>query len=156
MSRAVEFGLMHGTTRAEESIHRAKLAETLGFSSYWVLEDCAFPGAFSTCSAIACQTKRIKIGIGVLNPYTRHPVLTAMEFAALDQLSSGRGILGIGAGVKLWIEDQLGIPYTRPVTAVREMVAIAARCFAARSWRTPAAYSTHPVCGSALNPSDPR
>ena len=114
MTKAVEFGLIHETTRAGDSVRHAILAEKLGFSSYWVPEDYAFPGAFSICSAIACQTERIKIGIGVLNPYTRHPVLTAMEFAALDQLSQGRGILGIGAGVKLWIEDQLGIPYTRP------------------------------------------
>jgi len=129
MTKAVEFGLIHETTRAGDSVRHAILAEKLGFSSYWVPEDYAFPGAFSICSAIACQTKRIKIGIGVLNPYTRHPVLTAMEFAALDQLSQGRGILGIGAGVKLWIEDQLGIRYTRPVTAMREMISISRAMF---------------------------
>lgn len=129
MIKAKEFGLIYETPRADESVARAKLAEVLGFGSYWVPEDYAFPGAFSICSAIATQTTRIKIGIGVLNPYTRHPVLTAMEFAALDQLSGGRGILGIGAGVKLWIEDQLGIPYTRPVTAMREMVAISRALF---------------------------
>ena len=74
MTKAVEFGLIHETTRACDSVRHAMLAETLGFSSYWVPEDYAFPGAFSICSAIACQTERIKIGIGVLNPYTRHPV----------------------------------------------------------------------------------
>jgi 5,10-methylenetetrahydromethanopterin reductase len=105
MTKAKEFGLLFETPRAGESVARAKLAEELGFASYWVPEDYAFPGAFSICPAIATQTRRIKVGIGVLNPYTRHPVLTAMEFAALDQLSEGRGILGIGAGVRLWIED---------------------------------------------------
>jgi 5,10-methylenetetrahydromethanopterin reductase len=129
MTKAKEFGLIYETPRARESVARAKLAEELGFGSYWVPEDYAFPGAFSICSAIATQTTCIKIGIGVLNPYTRHPVLTAMEFAALDQLSEGRGILGIGAGVRLWIEDQLGIPYSRPVTAMREMVAIVRALF---------------------------
>jgi len=68
MTKAVEFGLIHETTRAGDSVRHAILAEKLGFSSYWVPEDYAFPGAFSICSAIACQTKRIKIGIGVLNP----------------------------------------------------------------------------------------
>jgi len=129
MSKAKEFGLIFESARAGDSVNQAKLAEELGFASYWVPEDYAFPGAFSICAAIAGQTRHIKIGIGVLNPYTRHPVLTAMEFAALDQLSDGRAILGIGAGVKLWIEDQLSIPYTRPVTAMREMVAIARALF---------------------------
>jgi 5,10-methylenetetrahydromethanopterin reductase len=129
MTKATEFGLLFESARAGESVAHAKLAEELGFASYWVPEDYAFPGAFSICSAIAGQTRQIKIGIGVLNPYTRHPVLTAMEFAALDQLSDGRGILGIGAGVRLWIEDQLGIPYSRPVTTMREMVAIVRALF---------------------------
>jgi len=129
MSNAAEFGLLHGTRRAEHSVRRARLAEALGFASFWVPEDYAFPGAFSICAAIAGQTTTIKIGIGVLNPYTRHPVLTAMEFAALDQLSGGRGILGVGAGAKLYIEDKLGIPYARPVTAMRETVAICRALF---------------------------
>jgi 5,10-methylenetetrahydromethanopterin reductase len=129
MTKAAEFGLLFETERAGDSVARAKLAEELGFASYWVPEDYAFPGAFATCAAVAAATKRIKIGIGVLNPYTRHPVLTAMEFGALDQIAGGRAILGVGAGVRLWIEDQLGIPYTRPITAMREAVAITRTLF---------------------------
>jgi len=41
----------------------------------------------------AAVTSKIKIGTGVINPFTRHPVLIAMELAALDQLSGGRAIL---------------------------------------------------------------
>ena len=72
-------------------------------------EDYAFPGAFSSCAAIAATTSKIKIGTGVINPFTRHPVLIAMELAALDQLSGGRAILGLGASIRLWIEEQMGI-----------------------------------------------
>ncbi len=81
--------------------------EQLGFNSFGVPEDYAFPGAFSSCAAIAATTSTIKIGTGVINPFTRHPVLIAMELAALDQLSGGRAILGLGASVRLWIEEQV-------------------------------------------------
>ncbi len=124
MAKTQEIGLVFESPRARETIARARLAENLGFASFWMFEDYVFPGAFTCTSAIAAQTKTIKIGIGVLNPFTRHPVLTAMEVAALDELSEGRTILGLGASLKLWIEDQLGIPYVRPVTALREAVAI--------------------------------
>ncbi len=135
MPKAKEFGLMFESPRARETVARGRLAEELGFSSFWMFEDYVFPGAFSCTSAIAAQTKKIKIGIGVLNPFTRHPVLTAMELAALDELSDGRAALGIGASLKLWIEDQLGIPYGRPVTALREAVEIIRRLLSGEQLR---------------------
>jgi 5,10-methylenetetrahydromethanopterin reductase len=55
--------------------------------------------------------------------------LTAMEFAALDEVSGGRAILGIGAGLKDWIEGRLKIPYTKPTAAMRESVEIIRRFF---------------------------
>ena len=84
----------------------------LGFGTFWVPEDPFYRGAFTVASAIACGTSKIKIGLGIVNPYLRHPALTAMEFAALDELADGRAILGIGAGLKDWIEGRLKIPYT--------------------------------------------
>ncbi len=129
MPKVGEFGVAFESASAREFIAAAKLAEDLGFGTFWVPEDPVFPGAFATSSAIAANTSKIKIGIGVLNPWTRHPVQTAMELAALDDVSEGRAVLGLGASVKLWIEDQLGIPYTRPVTALRETVEILKRLF---------------------------
>jgi 5,10-methylenetetrahydromethanopterin reductase len=124
MPTVKEFGIAFESPSVRDFIAAAKLAEALGFGTFWIPEDPVFPGAFATASAIATNTSKIKIGIGVLNPWTRHPVQTAMELAALDNVSDGRAVLGLRASVKLWIEDQLGIPYTRPVTALRETVAI--------------------------------
>ena len=124
MPAVKEFGIAFESPRARDFIAAAKLAEDLGFGTFWVPEDPVFPGAFATASAIATNTNKIKIGIGVLNPWTRHPVQTAMELAALDDISEGRAVLGLGASIKLWIQGQLGIPYTRPLTALRETVAI--------------------------------
>jgi len=46
-----------------------------------------------------------------------------MELAALDQISGGRAILGLGGSIRLWIEEQMGISYNKPLSAVREAVA---------------------------------
>src|SRR5262249_53687008 len=49
-------------------------------------------------TAGAGATKRILIGPGVTNPYTRHPYQTVSALATLDELSGGSALLGVGAG----------------------------------------------------------
>jgi len=129
MAKAKEIGLMTENMNAQDYVDHAKHAESMGFQSYWVPEDYAMPAAFSALGAIAASTSTIKLGTGVVNPYTRHPVLLGMEIAALDQISDGRAILGLGGGLKLWIEDQMGMSYAKPVSAMRETVSILRRLF---------------------------
>lgn len=129
MTKVKEFGVGFENLHAREFVRNAKLAEELGFGTWWVPEDYFFRGAFSLAAAAASATSRIKIGIGVLNPYTRHPAMTAMEFGALDEISDGRAILGLGAGLKDWMEGRLHIPYTRPMTAMRETIDIVRAMF---------------------------
>lgn len=130
MPKLKEIGLLVENVNARDYVIQAQAAERLGFNSFWVPEDYAFPGAFSSCAAIAAATSKIKIGTGVINPFTRHPVLIAMELAALDQLSGGRAILGLGASIRLWIEEQMGIRYDKPLSALRDAVAIIRGLFA--------------------------
>jgi 5,10-methylenetetrahydromethanopterin reductase len=129
MTKVKEFGVCFENLDAKGFIASAQLAQDLGFGSFWIPEDYFYRGAFSLASAMACHTTSLKIGIGVLNPYTRHPALTAMELGALDDVSNGRAQLGLGASVKFWIEDQLKIPYTKPSRAIRESVEIIRRVF---------------------------
>jgi 5,10-methylenetetrahydromethanopterin reductase len=129
MGKIREFGIGFENLHARDFPRVARLAEAAGFGTFWVPEDYFYRGAFTIAAAIAAATSRIKIGIGVLNPYTRHPALAAMEFAALDDLSGGRGILGIGAGLRDWIEGRLRIPYLRPYTAMRESIEIVRAMF---------------------------
>jgi 5,10-methylenetetrahydromethanopterin reductase len=133
MPRVKDFGVGFETIDSLRQMEYFRRAEEMGFGTAWVPEDYFYRGAFSLASAIACSTKKIRIGIGVLNPYTRHPALTAMEFAALMEISRGRAILGIGAGVRHWIETQMGIAYMKPATSIREMVEIIRRLFRGES-----------------------
>jgi 5,10-methylenetetrahydromethanopterin reductase len=127
LPKVAEFGCGFENLHSRQFGEYAYLAESLGYGTFWVPEDPFYRGAFTLASVVAGATKSIKIGIGVINPYTRHPTLTAMEFAALDEVSGGRGILGVGAGLKEWIEGRLKIPYTRSTSAMRECVEITRR-----------------------------
>lgn len=124
MPRVKEFGLSLEMSSAAEMVRCARLAEAAGFGSFWLPEDPFFRGAFSVLTAVACHTEALRIGTSIINPYTRHPALIAMEFGAFDEISHGRGILGIGAGVRFWIREQLHLGWNRPAQAIRESVAI--------------------------------
>jgi 5,10-methylenetetrahydromethanopterin reductase len=47
-----------------------------------------------------------------------------MEVAALDELAGGRAVLGLGASNRVWMQEQLGIPFERPLVRLREAVEV--------------------------------
>lgn len=102
----------------------AVAAEEAGFAEVWLTEDYCERGAFAVAGAVAAATERVRVGLGVVNPWTRHPLLTAMEFAALDELAEGRAVLGMGASNARWMDHDLGIPFSRPLGRLRESVAL--------------------------------
>src|SRR6478672_7991781 len=83
-----------------ETVALAREAERLGLAEVWLPESGHGRGMFSVASAIASATSRLGLGIGIVNPFWRHPSAIAMEAAALDELSGGRVMLGLGAA--LW------------------------------------------------------
>ncbi len=114
---------LSGAVVPRACVELAQAAEASGFASVWLAENPFQRGVFTTAGACAAATKRVRIGIGVVNPFTRHPVQIAMEFAALDELAGGRAIVGLGSGIATPIR-RMGIDNSRPVTAVREAVGI--------------------------------
>lgn len=64
---------------------------------------------FAVLSYVAARTTRVELGTSVIIVPYRHPLVAAKLAAAVDVLSHGRLILGVGVG---WMEDefrQLGI-----------------------------------------------
>lgn len=53
---------------------------------------------YVSLTAAAIATRTLRLGTGVTNPFTRHPAVAASAFAALQELSQGRAVLGIGRG----------------------------------------------------------
>lgn len=100
-----------------------KLAEETGYDSVWVAEDLSYRDAVAPLASLAMSTRRIKLGTGILPVYYRSPALAAMTVATLDELSEGRTILGLGNGVRSYVERQ-GIEFKKPLTALREYIHI--------------------------------
>jgi 5,10-methylenetetrahydromethanopterin reductase len=105
----------------------ARAAERAGLGSLWVIEDYFHPGAYTLAAAAAAVTERLVIGLGVVNPYTRHPALVAMETAALAGIAPGRVVLGLGSSNRKWIEAQMAIPFKTPLRGLRDGVEIVRR-----------------------------
>ena len=101
----------------------ARAAEVAGFSSAWFAENPFDRGVMPAAAACAAATSRLRIGIGVFNPYNRHPTLIAMEIGALDELAWGRAVLGIGSGIGDAVE-RMGFGADRPIAALRDAFAI--------------------------------
>jgi len=70
----------------------------------------------------------VRLGPCVTDPYSRHPALTAMAIATLDEIAGGRAVLGFGAGVSGLAE--LGIDSSRSATAIREGIDLVRRLLA--------------------------
>lgn len=126
MSQAAlpEIGIrLSGSLDPRRCVELAQAAEEAGFASVWFAENPFQRGVLATAGACAAATQRVRIGVGVVNPYGRHPTLIAMEFAALGELSGGRAVLGVGSGISAAVR-RMGFTNERPVTALREAIGI--------------------------------
>jgi 5,10-methylenetetrahydromethanopterin reductase len=59
---------------------------------------CLVGDCYVGLAVAATATSTLKLGVGVTNPVTRHPSLTAAAAANLQQISGGRMVLGMGRG----------------------------------------------------------
>jgi len=109
----------------------ALTAEKIGFDSYWTPDHLVATGvrrwdaleAWCTLTAIAVQTKRIKLATGVSDTYRYHPAALAQKVATLDVVSNGRAMLGVGIGEAMNLVP-FGIPYDKPVARTEEALEI--------------------------------
>jgi probable F420-dependent oxidoreductase len=118
-------GLDHGK---EMVLPVAEAAERLGFDSVWAAHHVTLPyertsrypyqrsgtevamspgmqwlDPMTTLSMCAAMTDRVRLGTSVLVLPYRNPLNLAAEAAALDVLTEGRFILGVGCG---WMEEE--------------------------------------------------
>jgi 5,10-methylenetetrahydromethanopterin reductase len=73
--------------------------EAEGVGRVWVIDSqLAMKDVYAGLVVAALNTTRIGLGTGVTNAVTRHPTITASAIAAIDEISHGRAVLGLGAG----------------------------------------------------------
>jgi alkanesulfonate monooxygenase SsuD/methylene tetrahydromethanopterin reductase-like flavin-dependent oxidoreductase (luciferase family) len=94
------------TDRWPQQRERWRRTEEYGFAHAWTYDHLTWPplahlpwgATMPSLVAAATVTERIPLGTWVASPNFRHPVPFARELAALDDVSGGRAVLGIGAG----------------------------------------------------------
>ena len=107
----------------QDAIRYVQYAESRGFEAVWQAESRLVRDAIVPMAAFAATTRRIKIGSGVINNWTRNPAVVAATFLTLDDLAPDRILCGIGAW---WdpLARKVGINRTKPLLAMREVVTV--------------------------------
>lgn len=126
------------TTNAKRSYDSirgvAKRAEADGFDSIWLADHLMYRyegeptrgiwECWSMLAALAEATERVEIGTLVICNSFRHPTVLAKMATAVDEVSSGRLILGVGAG---WNEPEykaFGLPFDHKIDRFEEALQI--------------------------------
>jgi alkanesulfonate monooxygenase SsuD/methylene tetrahydromethanopterin reductase-like flavin-dependent oxidoreductase (luciferase family) len=81
-------------------------ADAMGFDHLWTFDHVTWEGlpdspwfaAVPTLAAAAAVTSRARLGTFVSSPNNHHPVQLMREVLALDDISGGRFLLGVGSG----------------------------------------------------------
>jgi F420-dependent oxidoreductase-like protein len=127
MKNSLQLGLQLGYWGALSPgmahVELAKEAEALGYDSVWTAESWG-NDAFTPLAWIGANTSKIRLGTSVAQLSARTPTACAMSVIAMDHLSNGRMILGLGASGPQVVEGWYGQPYAKPVTRTREYVEI--------------------------------
>ena len=131
-----EGSLDGGTPRFADIKAMAQTAEAIGLDSYWLADHLIYRyperdesgcwEVFTFLSAVASVTSRIALGPLVACTSFRNPALLAKMADALDEISGGRFLLGLGCG---WHEpeyDAFGYPFDHRVGRFEEAMAIIA------------------------------
>jgi len=140
------------------------LAEDVGFDSIWVPDHLIYREpdteptgpweCWSILSAVAAITKRVEIGPLVLCTSFRNPALTAKMADTVDEISSGRLILGLGCGWNQPEYTAFGYPFTERVGRFFESFEIIRTLLATGSIDFSGKYYT--LRESELRPRGPR
>jgi alkanesulfonate monooxygenase SsuD/methylene tetrahydromethanopterin reductase-like flavin-dependent oxidoreductase (luciferase family) len=107
--------------------------EKLGFDSVWLPDHYyfdrpsgieTFPEVWTLLTAIAVKTEKVKLGTNVLSATFRHPGMMAKMGGAIQDLSGGRFILGLGAGNQVNENTAFGHNFERRIGAFKEYLPI--------------------------------
>jgi len=96
-------------------------AERCGIDRLWAPE--LYRSASVPLAVAAAATRRIGLATGIALAFTRSPFVLALEALDLDELSGGRLVVGLGAGVRRLNERWHAVAYDPPVRRMREVVA---------------------------------
>lgn len=111
----------HGIDRA--SLEFVRDAERLGVESIWVPEAWMYD-ALTPLGYLAAITERMRLASAVVQLGARSPAMLAMSALAMQRLSDGRFVLGLGTSGPQVMEGWHGVRFDKPLTRTRETIEI--------------------------------
>jgi 5,10-methylenetetrahydromethanopterin reductase len=119
-----EFGIaMDGRAPVTDIPAQARAAEEGGASTLWIACHLYLRDPITMAALALGATRRIKVALMAMSPYSAHPVFIAMAAATLEEMYPGRVILCLGAGAPADLRAA-GIEATRPLVTIDETVQI--------------------------------
>jgi len=112
---------------SQRFVDLARHYEDAGIDRFGVADWRYYPDLYVHMTACLVATQRLQLESLVTDPFVRHPALTALAHATMDDLSRGRVVLGLGGGLEqpaLWPAER-----AHPLDAVRDAVEICRRMF---------------------------
>ncbi len=118
----LKIGIMAGNADPA-ALDSMRDAEQLGVDSVWAPEAWMYD-ALTPLAYIAAITDRVRLATGIVQLGARSPAMLAMSALAMQKMSDGRFILGIGTSGPQVMEGWHGIPFDKPVTRTSETIDI--------------------------------
>lgn len=123
------------TPRFTDMVEMARVARNVGFEAIWFADHFSFEDAdsdevrgvwecWTMMAAVAAQVPDVQIGALVACTGFRNPGLIAKMTEAIDEISGGRFILGLGAGWHKPEYDQFGFPFDHRVSRFEDALGI--------------------------------
>ena len=81
-----------------ETIELAQLADALNMESLWMSDHLCFRDSLVSSMALLASTRKIKVAPAPMSPYSRHPIISAMSIATMEEFAPGRVIASPGTG----------------------------------------------------------
>jgi len=120
----MKFGVaILGSEAPNETIGLIRMAEKLGYDFIWIPDEKFYRDVYAILMLCALNSRNVRMGTCVTDPYIRPPVLTAAAIATISEASKGRAVLGIGAGDSFQLKN-IGLQRRKPVQAIREAVEV--------------------------------
>ena len=110
----------------QEMIELAQLADDVDMESIWMSDHLCFRDSLTTSMALLASTKRIQVAPAPMSPYSRHPIISAMSIATMEEFAPGRVIASPGTGNAAALKEA-GMESPRPLKTMREYVEILRR-----------------------------
>ena len=112
----------------DQQVQYVREAEKLGVESVWSVEGWG-SDAITPLAYLAAKTERIRLGTAIMQASARVPAMTAMTALTLAAISKDRFILGLGTSGPQIVDGLHGVPFTAPLSRLRETVEIIRMAF---------------------------